>query len=90
MRCHAGETLIPATLTTAVKGCGRALDPSSDHEDLQSGTAVELPLWLLPRFTEENWAGIKCGKQAASQGARFHWKTLAAPVPVKSSCPTPC
>ncbi len=56
----AGETLIPVQLTTAVKGCGRALDPSSDHEDLREGTAVELPLWLLPRFTCENWVHVKC------------------------------
>eukprot|EP00891_Asterochloris_glomerata_P004344 jgi/Astpho2/4344/e_gw1.00065.44.1_t len=55
----AGETLIPVQLTTAVKGCGRALDPSSDHEDLREGTAVELPLWLLPRFTCENWVHVK-------------------------------
>ena len=61
----AGETLIPVQLTTAVKGCGRALDPSSDHEDLQEGTAVELPLWLLPRFTCENWARVKCVGLAA-------------------------
>ena len=47
-------------LTTAVKGCGRALDPSSDHEDLREGTAVELPLWLLPRFTCEDWVRVKC------------------------------
>ena len=62
---NAGETLIPVQLTTAVKGCGRALDPSSDHEDLREGTAVELPLWLLPRFTCENWARVKCVGLAA-------------------------
>ena len=55
----AGETLIPVTLNQGVTGCGRALDPSGDDNDLHKGASIDIPLWLLPACCERNFVSAR-------------------------------
>lgn len=43
----AEETYFPTTFNFGAAGLGRDLDPSCSTPDLEEGTEVELPLWLV-------------------------------------------
>lgn len=55
----AGETAVPCTLLTRVNSCGRALDQSSDHADLEHGHGLDLPLWLATDVAARHMVSIR-------------------------------
>ena len=59
----AGETAIPCTLLTQVNSCGRALDQSSDHANLKSGHALDLPLWLATDVAARHMVSVRSVKR---------------------------
>ncbi|GJP55058.1 hypothetical protein CLOM_g14046 [Closterium sp. NIES-68] len=50
----AEDEKLPVTFRTGATGVGRALDPSTDADDLAAGAKVDLPLWMVPHLAKRN------------------------------------
>eukprot|EP00887_Chlorella_sp_A99_P005685 scaffold1.g5685.t1 len=53
------ETLVPVRLTHGCTGVGTVIDPSSDADDLETGTRLELPLWLARGMAQRHMAQVE-------------------------------
>ncbi|CAI7862261.1 unnamed protein product [Closterium sp. NIES-53] len=50
----AEDEKLPVTFRTGATGVGRALDPSTDADDLAVGAKVDLPVWMVPALAKRN------------------------------------
>lgn len=55
----AEETLISATFEYGARGVAKGLDPGSTKADLEPGSRVQVPLWLIPDLNKRAMVSIQ-------------------------------
>ena len=83
--CLSEETRVPGIFTVDAVNLGY-LDPSTEDEDLEAGTKVELPFWLLTALAARNMVAVE---SPSFYGPKFRSELLADPsvLDIRSRCP---
>mmetsp|Transcript_19582 Transcript_19582/g.46757 ORF Transcript_19582/g.46757 Transcript_19582/m.46757 type:complete len:189 (-) Transcript_19582:1082-1648(-) len=80
------ETLIPTMFRTGARGVGRALDPSNDQADLQQGSKVEIPFWMVRSLAERSMVEVQLPK-CYNKRIRDKVQAGAEFVDLRTACP---